>query len=125
MILGFKPSPEGGEISASVNLDFIRQDVTRTCTLIGDQGSIKWDGVAGIVYIYDVEQQQWIEHFSDENSGVNSYQNEWEHFTDCIKGIAHPLISGKDGQNVLSVIAAAKSQHQPCKDSILIILNMV
>ena len=95
MILGFKPSPEGGEISASVNLDFIRQDVTRTCTLIGDQGSIKWDGVAGIVYIYDVEQQQWIEHFSDENSGVNSYQNEWEHFTDCIKGIAHPLISGK------------------------------
>lgn len=108
MILGFKPSPEGGEISASVNLDFIRQDTTRTCTLIGDQGSIKWDGVAGIVYIYGAEQQQWIEHFSDENSGTNSYQNEWEHFTDCVKGIAHPLISGQDGQNVLSVIAAAK-----------------
>lgn len=108
MILGFKPSPEGDEISASVNLDFIRQDVTRSCTLIGDQGSIKWDGVAGIVHIYDIEQQEWVEHFCDENSGVNSYQNEWEHFIDCIKGITHPLISGQDGQNVLSVIAAAK-----------------
>lgn len=108
MILGFEPSPGGGEISASVNLDFIRQDTKRTCTLIGEQGSIKWDGVSGIVHSHNAEQQQWIKHFSDKNSATNSYQNEWEHFIECVKGIACPLISGQDGQNVLSVIAAAK-----------------
>jgi predicted dehydrogenase len=39
MILGFAPSDDGPPIVASLNIDFIRHDATRTCTVIGGRRS--------------------------------------------------------------------------------------
>ena len=34
-----------------LNLDFYRHDNTRTCTVIGSNGTIKWDGVQKVLHI--------------------------------------------------------------------------
>ena len=115
--MGFRPNHSASNVSASLNLDFVRRDATRTCTLIGDRGSLKWDCITGVVQRFDIEQNKWLETFSQSESGAISYLNEWSHLIDCIHGKDRPLISGQDGKNVLSIIeacwkSASNSQRQ-------------
>ena len=104
--MGFRPNQSASNVSASLNLDFVRRDTTRTCTLIGDRGSLKWDCITGVVQRFDIEQNKWLETFSQSECGAISYLNEWSHLIDCIHGKDRPLISGQDGKNVLSIIEA-------------------
>jgi len=48
IILGFK-SNDVGELTASLNMDFIRHDTTRKCFVIGEKGTLLWDGFLGKV----------------------------------------------------------------------------
>ena len=41
----FKSSQNRKNFYLFLNLDFYRHDNTRTCTVIGSNGTIKWDGV--------------------------------------------------------------------------------
>lgn len=94
------------QLIASANLDFIRHDTTRSCTAIGDKGSLRWDGLAGTVEQFDLESKTWVEVFRDEEK--DSYISEWKHFLKCISGYEKPLISGNDGLKVLEIIEAAR-----------------
>jgi predicted dehydrogenase len=107
LIFGFTAKIEDRiQLIASVNLDFIRRDITRLCTAIGDQGSLRWDGLAGTIGQFDLESKTWVEVFRDEEK--DSYASEWKHFLKCISGYEKPLISGNDGLKVLEVIEAAR-----------------
>lgn len=94
------------QLIASVNLDFIRHDTTRSCTAIGDKGSLRWDGLAGTVEQFDLENKTWVEVYRDEEK--DSYVSEWKHFLNCISGYEKPLISGNDGLKVLEIIEAVR-----------------
>jgi len=107
LIFGFTAKIEDKiQLIASVNLDFIRHDITRLCTAIGDIGSLRWDGIAGTIEQFDLESKTWVEVFRDEEK--DSYASEWKHFLKCISGYEKPLISGNDGLKVLEVIEAAR-----------------
>jgi len=107
LIFGFTDKIEDKiQLIASVNLDFIRHDITRLCTAIGDIGSLRWDGIAGTIEQFDLESKTWVEVFRDEEK--DSYASEWKHFLKCISGYEKPLISGNDGLKVLEVIEAAR-----------------
>jgi len=108
LIMGYQQNDTGRKLSVNLNLDFIRHDITRRCTLIGDKGSLRWDGIAGVVERFDIEKNLWIEEFSDYQSGSKSYNFEWCHFIDCALGKDVPLITAQDGLDVLSIIAAAR-----------------
>ena len=96
------------KILVNLNLDFIRHDITRRCTLIGDQCSLRWDGIAGIVEKFEPKHGCWVEEFSDPQSKDKSYHYEWCHFIDCALGRNKPLVTAQDGVNVLSIIDAAR-----------------
>jgi len=114
LIFGFKANmTDKMQLIASVNLDFIRHDSTRSCTAIGDQGSLRWDGLAGTVEKFDLESKSWFEVFRDEEK--DSYVSEWKHFLKCISGNEKPFINGSDGLKVIDIIEAAR---QSSKDKV-------
>jgi predicted dehydrogenase len=107
LILGFAhPTGERGPL-VTVNLDFVRHDVTRTCTAIGAAGTLRWDGVAGTVSVFRRGAKSWDTLFARSPDRDETYRGEWRHFLECLAG-APPEVTGSDGLAVVKVVEAAK-----------------
>jgi predicted dehydrogenase len=92
----------------SLNLDFIRQDKTRQCVAIGEKGTLRWNGITGIVDVFFKDSQLWEQLYLPDSHVNESYMNEWMHFIGCIEDNKEPAINGYDGLKVLEVIEAAR-----------------
>jgi len=115
LILGFVPADDGRQLIASVNMDFLRHDTTRLCTAIGEKGSLRWNGLTGVVDLFEGETKAWrklshIPHHRDD-----SYLAEWQHFLSCIKEQTDVLISGEDGMAVLQIVEAARQSSKTAR----------
>lgn len=112
LILGFAPNATGFQLLASVNMDFIRHDTTRLCTAIGESGSLRWNGLTGVVEQFEDGAKKWCELFHHQHQRDDSYLAEWQHFLSCIKEHKTPLITGEDGLKVLQIIDAARQASE-------------
>ncbi len=99
--------PKNHQLIATLHMDFIRHDPQRSCLVIGENGSLKWDGMKQEVSIYEAESCLWRVISSSGNSVADSYIEEWRDFLECIKSGKSPKITGIDGLKVLEVIAAS------------------
>ena len=116
LTLQFTPDMDAVPVSALVNLDFIRQDRKRSCLVVGEKGSLLWDGIEGTVHEYKDSALGWELYFSDSKGISNTYYDEWSHFIDCIIGKDQPVITGEDGLRVLEVLEALRaSNEQACQ----------
>ena len=93
---------------ASVQLDFVRHDATRTCTLIGEMGSLRWNGLTGHVEFYrqDADAWQTLEHVPPERDAT--YRIQWDGFALACRTGAVPEVTLRDGACVLRVVDAAR-----------------
>ena len=112
LILGFAPTLEGAQLIATVNLDFIRQDATRVCIAIGEKGSLSWDGLTGEVSLYEAGASKWQELFRSPCHRDESYISEWQNFMECVNHQKLPMITGKDGLEVLKIIEGARLSNE-------------
>lgn len=94
-------------ILASLNLDFIRHDTTRQCTIIGETGSLRWDSIKGSVEHFTAGSMAWKELFFQIPERNQSYISEWNHIEACLEGNEKPLVTMNDGLYILKVIEAA------------------
>lgn len=108
LTLGFSDAEGNNSLIGSVNLDFIRHDTTRLCTAIGESGSLRWNGLTGVVEFFDAGASNWRELYKHQPQRDESYQAEWLHLLTCVQGKATPLTSGEDGLQVLRIVEAAK-----------------
>lgn len=108
LILGFSRNSRGHELVATLNLDCIRHDTTRSCTAIGELGSLLWDGIAGVVYQRSNGASEWQPIFEPEYDSDHSYRSQWEHFLSCIESGQTPRVTGEDGLSVLSIVETAR-----------------
>jgi predicted dehydrogenase len=108
LVLGFVPGSDGRRLVGTLNLDFIRHDTTRSCTAIGAEASLRWNGLTGSVERFDPGASQWREIFCHQHQRDDSYLEEWRHFLECIKERKAPLVAGEDGLGVLQIIEAAR-----------------
>jgi predicted dehydrogenase len=108
LILGFAPEADGHELIGSVNLDFIRHDTTRMCTAIGEKGSLRWNGLTGVVSLYEANGKEWQDLFTHQHQRDESYLAEWQNFIECVNENKEPLITGEDGLQVLQIIESAR-----------------
>jgi len=99
---------EATPILCSLNLDFVRHDPVRSCTVIGVFGSLRWNGILGTVELWNIANGVWDLVFSSEGDLEQSYYREWEHFIDCITNNKASLVTLDDGIATLNVIEAAK-----------------
>ncbi len=109
LIMGFAPQEDGRQLIAMLNLDLIRHDTTRVCIAIGGNGSLRWDGLTGQVFYYELGKKVWRELFHHQHQRDDSYLAEWRHFLACISGRETPLVTGEDGLRVLQIIEAARN----------------
>jgi predicted dehydrogenase len=105
--LGFERDG-GEELVARLDMDFVRKDTTRRCTVTGEIGALRWDGVAGRVEYLQTEGDQWEELLLDQPERDFSYQQELKHFISCVEAGSDPSINGRDGEDVLTVVDAAR-----------------
>lgn len=108
MIIGFAPKPDGTALVGTLDMDFVRQDSTRTCTVIGETGSLRWDGIAGSVSFFDKNEGAWRVVFSHRPERDETYIAEWVHFFECVDSGRRPMVSGYDGLAVLEIVEAAR-----------------
>jgi predicted dehydrogenase len=112
LTLGFAPSANGQSLIGTVNLDFIRHDTTRLCTAIGESGSLRWNGLTGLVEHFEAGAKGWHELFLHQHQQDDSYLAEWQHFLQCILSQVKPLVSAEDGLKVLQIIEAARHSSE-------------
>ncbi len=112
LILGFGPTHAPNRLVGMVTLDFIRHDTTRLCTVIGESGSLRWNGLTGVVEHFQEGSRAWSEVFRYAHQRDDSYREEWRHCLDCVESGHSPLISGQDGIAVLEIIEAARRSAQ-------------
>jgi len=115
LTVGFTSNSNGGQLIGTINLDFIRHDTTRLCTAIGETGSLRWNGLTGVVELFEAGAKEWRELFRHQHQADDSYLAEWKNFIDCVSEHKTPLVTGEDGFKVLQVIEAArKSSESGC-----------
>lgn len=108
LIFGFAPAQDGYRLAGTLNTDFVRHDTTRLCTAIGENGSLRWNGLSGAVEKFEAGGKEWREVFRHQAQRDESYLGAWQHFLDCVAGRDTPIISGDDGLRVLQIITAAR-----------------
>jgi len=89
-------------------LYFIRHDHTRLCTVIGERGSLTWDGVTGEVKIYKLDSSDWELRYSHQPIHDETFLAEWENFLTSAQETKSPFVTGEDGMRVLEIIEAAR-----------------
>ena len=92
-----------------VHLDYVQRYPSRSCEIIGDEGSIILDINKGTVKVYTAEKKKWELFEQPNNYDINqTYLDEMVHFINCIEGKEEPLIGITDGLEVLKIALAAK-----------------
>ena len=89
-------------------MDFIRHDATRTCTAIGDKGSIRWNGISGTVETKFSGSHEWSQNTILPHQREDSYRMQLLQFLSKIEAGAYTSESGQDALAVLRVIEACR-----------------
>lgn len=105
LTMGFS-GPDG--CVASLQMDFVRHDSTRRCTLIGEQGSLRWDALAGNVQYLAAGSTDWstLEQSASERDAT--YSAQWMLFKSACRGEMPPAVNLADGAHVLRVVESAR-----------------
>jgi predicted dehydrogenase len=108
LLLGFEEESGRAPLIAGVNLDLIRHDTTRSCIVIGETGSLRWNGIVGTLEVFERGAHAWQHLPVKPHKKDESYLAEWCHFLKCVSDRSRPLICGDDGLAVLRIIEAAR-----------------
>ena len=93
-----------------VHLDYVQRAYSRSCHLIGDEGTICWDYSAGRVSHYAAGSRQWHTFSAPEAWEPNlMYVDEIQHFIRCLAREAKPALDVFEAARVLEVALAAKA----------------
>ena len=107
--MGLKHPSASDESIATLALDFIRHDRTRHCTVIGSQGTLKWDGTDGSVLLFRRDSSGWQNLFSSPNEVDKSYHLQWQDFINCIKDNTSPMVNLKVAMQVVRIVGMIRS----------------
>jgi predicted dehydrogenase len=75
--------------------------------LIGANGTLLWDRIAGKIDIYDSEDKKWVAEDFGKDDFVKSYDRQAAHFIACIRSGTTPRTTLADGRKTLAVLVAA------------------
>jgi len=108
LILGFQSKELNKPLIANLSLDFIRHDTTRICTVIGADGSLRWDGLTGMIDICKSGGDGWEEYIVMPHQRDDSYRAQLMQFLNSIAESKMTLVDGRAALAVLKIVEAAK-----------------
>jgi predicted dehydrogenase len=100
--------PEGKIIE--IHMDYVQRTPSRSCQIIGEEGTILWDYQKNQVELYRADEEKW-QFFPGEKKFERNHMfvEEIKHFLSAIEGKEKPLVSLKDGKEALKIALAAKT----------------
>lgn len=120
LLLGFEAAADGHQLVASLNMDFIRHDTTRSCVAIGSEGSLRWNALTGCVDFFARGSANWQTIYTHVPERDESYFSQLNHLLRLVEHRETPLVSGEDGLRVMEVIdAARKASHSLGRERII------
>ncbi len=99
------------DLIIQLRMDFIRRDPHRSCTIIGENGTLIWDYISGKIEIYDSIESKWKVLFSQVPERNETYIAEWKDFIKAIETHSNPLTTYKEGYETLQVVEAARASN--------------
>lgn len=102
----------GGAI-AEMHLDYIQRTYSRSCHIIGTEGTIRWDYTTGQVRWYTAAAQCWEVFVNPPGWEPNQmYLDELQHFLGCLGGEEEPALDVFEAARVLEIALAAKAANE-------------
>jgi len=99
---------------AEVHLDYVQRSSSRSCQIIGEEGTILLDSNEKNVKLFSIKDKKW--QVFPENLDYNQmYVEEMKHFINCIEGKEEPIIDVTEGKKVLEIALAAKESSKTGK----------
>jgi predicted dehydrogenase len=108
LVIGFASKNVTKQVIGSVNLDFIRHDSKRECTALGENGSLRWDGLSGTIELMRVGSSSSEILFNQQPSQDETYMAEWLEFLACITSGESSQAPIQEAADVLDVIEAIR-----------------
>jgi predicted dehydrogenase len=96
-----------------VHLDYVQRAYSRTCHVIGDEGTIRWEYTSGGTRVYRAETRRW-ETVNDPTGWHpnDMYVEELAHFLRCLDGDDLPTLDVFEAARVLEIALAAKESSR-------------
>jgi predicted dehydrogenase len=105
MLLSFADGAIG-----EIHVDYVQRAYSRNCEVVGDEGTIRWDYVAGEVRVFRCESREWqVLHQPPDWSPNDMYVDEMRHFLRCLSREEAPALDVSEAARVLRIALAAKS----------------
>ncbi len=99
------------QVVGQLSLDFVRRDKTRTLTAVCESGTVRWDGIAGTVEVYDSSESRWKTVVTDSGS-QSTYRAQWDSFLSVVEEGSAPRVAMSDGVAALRAVAAIRHSHE-------------
>ncbi len=101
------------QVIGEVHLDYVQRAYSRSCHLIGEEGTIRWDYNEGIVQWYSANSRTWNSISNPKGWEPNQmYVDELQHFLGCLARKEQPVLDLFEGAQVLKVALAAKASAE-------------
>jgi predicted dehydrogenase len=99
-----------------IHMDYVQRAYSRTCQIIGDEGTIRWDYRSGEVHWQRAASQEEEVFPNSPAWELNDmYVDEMQHFLRCLAGKEDPILDVLEGARVLELALAAKSSAETGK----------
>lgn len=109
--IGIEGDQAATQLVGQLSLDFVRRDKTRTVTAVCEGGTIRWDGIAGMVEVYEPSLSTWSTLMTDSGS-QSTYEAQWASFLSVVEQQTAPAVSVADGVAVLRAVEAIRQSHE-------------
>jgi predicted dehydrogenase len=92
-----------------VHLDYVQRDYSRTCQVIGDEGTIRWDFTARETRLFTARSRRWkVFRVPADWEPNDMYLDELRHFLGCLARREKPAQDVFEAARVLRVALAAR-----------------
>lgn len=97
----------------SIHLDMLQRSASRTCCIVGTEGTLAWDAMSNRVQRFSATKKIWEDLHPETSMDRNQmYVAELRHFLECVRENKAPAIGLSDGKRVLQIALAARRSSE-------------
>jgi len=117
MVLTFKKNTRFPPLFGTLSMDFIRQDSVRNLIVVGEKGTLSWDGLTYQIKKFNANSKKWKLLKEFKNDLINSYKLQLEYILENKSRHLVPNDSIINSIQVLKVIDCARDSSKKQKIS--------
>jgi predicted dehydrogenase len=99
----------------TINLDYVQRTLSRSCRVVGEEGTIAWNLVAQRVSWFTAENKEWSEFSYAGFERNDRFVAEMKHLLACLERQEQPEVDLEDGSRVLKLALLAKQANRTGK----------